>query len=237
MGTAYVSAPSGPAMMLRANAASLNGAGHRADVHEPEQHVGPVGGQRYAAVGGLQADDAAVVGRLPDRPSDVASDAQRRHSRRDRRGLAAAGPARSAPVQPGVLGAAEHDVVGLPPQGELGHVRLADDDGAGVGQPSGPPSRPLLGTWSANSLEPLVVRRPAVSTQSLTVSGTPCSGPILSPVAAAAASDPARAVLGAVVEGHDGVEPAVDVLDTLQMRPDDLDRRELPVPASARPAP
>ena len=42
------------------------------------------------------------------------------------------------------------------------------------------------GTWSEKSREPRVVRSPAVSTQSLTVMGTPCSGPIISPVAAAA---------------------------------------------------
>ena len=135
MGTAYVSTPSGPAMTLSASATSrtVRAIGPTCMNLSSTSGQCAVSGTRPCVA--LSPDDAAVVGRLPDRPADVAADSQRRHARRDGGGLAAAGAARGAPLEPRVLGAPENDVVGLPPQGELGHVRLADDDGPGVGQP------------------------------------------------------------------------------------------------------
>src|SRR4029078_13736666 len=74
------------------------------------------------AVGGGEADDAAVVGPDPE----IAEAA------RDRRGVAARGAARGA-ARPGrVVHGAVPLVRSEHAPGELGEVRLADDDGPGV---------------------------------------------------------------------------------------------------------
>jgi len=48
----------------------------------------------------------------------------------------------------------------------------------------------LAGTWSSNSSDPRVVRTPAVSNESLTVKGTPASGPGTGRLAASNACSP-----------------------------------------------
>ena len=46
-----------------------------ADVHEPQQGLGPVAGQGDSAVGGLESDYAAVVRRLANGAADITADA------------------------------------------------------------------------------------------------------------------------------------------------------------------
>ena len=125
----------GPGHQVETQGGVPHRAGQGPHVHEPQQGLGPVAGQGDAAVGRLQPDNAAVVGRLPDGPAHIAADAQGRHTGGDSRGLSAAGAAGGAAGHPRVLGAPVDQVVGLPPQGELRHVGLGDKDSAGVLQP------------------------------------------------------------------------------------------------------
>ena len=104
-------------------------------MHEAQQSVGPVAGEGDASVGGLEADDAAVVGRLAYGAADIAADAERRHAGGHGRRLSAAGAAGRAPNHPGIFGATVNKIVGLPPEGELRHVGLGDEDASGVFQP------------------------------------------------------------------------------------------------------
>ena len=64
--------------------------------------------------------------------------------------------------------------------------------------------------------------------ESLTVKGTPCSGPSGAPLATAwsAASARSQGVFGH--QGDDGVDLRVDRVDAVQVRLDDLARRHLP---------
>ena len=94
---------------------------------------------RPGAERGLQADQAGVRGRAPDRAAAVLRDGQRADAGGHRRDRAAAGAARRQRRVPGVAGGAEQRVRGVAVVGELGHVGLADQqraasDGAACGQ-------------------------------------------------------------------------------------------------------
>ena len=104
-------------------------------MHEPEQGFWPVAGQRDSAVSGFQPHDATIVCRLAYRPANVATDTQRRHTRRHCRRLATARATWRTALFPWVFCSPIYQIVGLPPQGELRHVRFGDEDTAGVLEP------------------------------------------------------------------------------------------------------
>ncbi len=119
---------------------------------QQERRVGDVAGQRPALVerggegdhpvagdrpvGGLQADDPAERRGLADRAAGVGADRPGRQPARDRRRRAARRPSRDPLAIPGV---AHGPVAGVLVRGahrELVHVRLAEQPGAGVGEPA-----------------------------------------------------------------------------------------------------
>ena len=176
MGTAYGSTPIGPRHKGQSACHIPHGARHGADVHEPQQGLGPVTCERHPTVGGLQPDYPAEGRRLPYRARQVAADTQRRKPRRDRRRLASTRSAGCTSGHPGVLGPAEDHVVGLEPEDELRHVGVTQEYPTGLLQPGrggGVVDRYLV----SNSIDPLVVLTPSASSESLAVKGTPWSGP------------------------------------------------------------
>src|SRR5205814_4298883 len=89
-------------------------------------------GATHPPVRGLEAHDAAAGGREPDRAARVAPEGAYDEARRDRRRGAARGAAGRVAALPRVLDVA---VVGIVTEGaerQLGHVELAERDGAGV---------------------------------------------------------------------------------------------------------
>ena len=93
-------------------------------------------GQPDPVLGGLQAVDAAEVGREPDRAGDVGPDLQRRQAGGDRGRRPTARPARHPGDVPRVRRAAEDRVGALGVVAEAGgHVRVADHDRSGPPQP------------------------------------------------------------------------------------------------------
>ena len=90
---------------------------------------------RHAAVGRLEADDAAQAGRLADRAAGVGAQRQRRLAGRHRRRRAAAGAAGDALQVPGIARHLEGAVLRGRAHGELVHVGLAEQHGVGLLQP------------------------------------------------------------------------------------------------------
>ncbi len=124
-----------PAMTPRSSAASADVARERADLVQ----AGAVGDEAVAAdaaVGGLQADDAAERGRLADGAAGVAAEGRRSQAGGHGRGRAAGGAARDAARVPGVAGEAGGARLGRRAHRELVHVGLAEQDRAGGLQPS-----------------------------------------------------------------------------------------------------
>jgi hypothetical protein len=105
-------------------------AGERAGVHPSHQRRRPVTGQWHSAVGRLQSHHAAAMRGVADGAAHVAAEPERRQPGGERGPLAARRAARDAVQVPRVARATEDQVVGLPPQRELGQVRLAEEDPA-----------------------------------------------------------------------------------------------------------
>ena len=109
-------------------------AGHRADLVEARGE-GHEAAAADAAVGGLEAGDAAQAGRLADRAARVGADRHGRHVGGHAGGRAAARAARGPREIPGIVHRAEGGVFVRAAHRELVHVRLADDHGVGLPQP------------------------------------------------------------------------------------------------------
>ena len=92
-----------------------------------------------------------------------------------------------------VVRAAVDLVVGLDPAAVGGAVRLAEQDRAGRPHAARRRSRRAPATTPPRSGAPIAISIPAASRLSLTVNGTPCSGPTGSPRASAASASRARA--------------------------------------------
>ena len=87
---------------------------------------------RHAAVGRLDAGDAAERGRLADRAAGVGGGGRRRQARGDRRGRAARGAARHRQLVPRVLHRAEGRVLVRRAHREFVAIELAERDHAGL---------------------------------------------------------------------------------------------------------
>ena len=105
-------------------------------LHEPGPRFAGLGAQGDASPRGLQAEQAALTGRDPDRPATVAGVADRHHPRGHRRGAPTAGATGAVPGVPRVAGGAVRLGLGGGHQPELGRVGLAHGD---------EPGRPELG--------------------------------------------------------------------------------------------
>ena len=108
----------------------LDGARERPDLVE-RRAEGEQAVARDAAVGRLEADDAAQRGRLADRAAGVGAERDRRQAGRHRDRRAAARAAGDAVERPRVAGDAERRVLGRRAHRELVAVGLAEDDRAG----------------------------------------------------------------------------------------------------------
>ncbi len=108
----------------------LHGPRERADLVE-RRAEGEQAVARDAAVGRLEADDAAQRRRLADRAAGVGAERDRREAGRDRDRRAAARSARDAIERPRVARHAERRVLGRRAHRELVAVGLAEDDRAG----------------------------------------------------------------------------------------------------------
>ena len=108
----------------------LHGPRERADLIE-RRAEGEQAVARDAAVGRLEADDAAERARLADRAAGVGAERDRRQAGRHRDRGAAARPARDAIQRPRIARHAERRVLGRRAHRELVAVGLAEDDRAG----------------------------------------------------------------------------------------------------------
>ncbi len=116
----------------------LDVARHRADLR-CELDADRVRGRGVALVRNdpasrADAGDPAEVARDANRSTVVRADAERAHAGGDRRGLAARGSARRAPVHVRVVSRAVDEVVRVVVDRELGDVGLAEQDRAGATQ-------------------------------------------------------------------------------------------------------
>ena len=187
---------------------------------------------RDAAGRRLDRGDPAAVRRVAQRAADVVAEPERRHAGRQRApprrrwtrprsrpGPTGCGSGRAARSPCGCAGRGRGGscgAIGIAPA-----ARRRSTSGASIGA-----------TASASAGTPDVVGVPATSMFSLTVNGTPCSGPR---VGRRVGRVGRRARLVGQHE-HDRVEVAVDGLDALQVRVDDLARGHLARARSARPA-
>ena len=182
-------------------------------MHEGKQHLGPVPGQRHAAVGRLQTGDAAVVRGQADRAAEIAADAERREPGGDCGRFTPAGAAGGSLGVPGVDGATEDEVVRFPPERELGGVRLRDRDAPRSGKPVDDDGSPVghvvgeepgaAGRAHAGDVERVLDReRHAVQRTDLIA---PSDGRL----------GLSRPLLGAVDRRHDRVQGRVDPLGPL----------------------
>jgi hypothetical protein len=96
---------------------------------------GQPAGERHGAARRLEADHTAVGGRDPQRAAAVGAQRERHHAGRDGRRAAAGGAAGVAGQVAGIAGAAVRTRLGEPPDRQLRHAGLADDDRAGRAQP------------------------------------------------------------------------------------------------------
>ena len=110
-----------------------HGARHRPHLVE-RRGVGDDAVAADAAVGRLDADDAAVRGRLADRAAGIGAERAETLARGDRGGRAARRAARHALAVPGIARAAVGGVLVRRAHGELVAVELADAHRAGVEQ-------------------------------------------------------------------------------------------------------
>ena len=154
-------------------------------------------------VGLIEAIPQQCAGLRSEPPTSLPSPSGR-HARGQRAGLAAAGAARGHVRVPRVAGQAAQRRVGVDAQPEVGQVRAADRDRARGAQ--------ALDLRRVDRRDRLGQRRhartssavPATSMFSLTVNGTPCSGPRALGRRASAASAAARASSASTT--HDRVE-------------------------------
>ena len=131
---------------------------------------------RDAAVGRLEADDAAERRRLTDRSAGIGSERDRGAPRCDGRRGTAARAAGRAIGRPGVPHGAERRVLVGRAHRELVAVRLADDHGAGRLEPLTTVAS-YGGTNESRIRDEAVVRMPRTQRLSLSATGTPASGP------------------------------------------------------------
>ena len=103
---------------------------HRVAGTEPCQPLGLVVAERHPGAGGLQAEEAAVAGRYPDRSPAVGRVGRGKHARGHRTGGPAARPAGAAPCVEGVRRRAEERRRSADVQSELRGVGLSEDDQA-----------------------------------------------------------------------------------------------------------
>ena len=132
---------------------------------------------RDAAVGGLQAGDAASAAGWRIEPPVSVAVARRHQPRGHRRRRAARGAARARAPDPRVAHRAE--IAGLVGRAhrELVHVGLAEHHGAGALAAARPRWHRRARRSSPSMREPQVVRSPRVQKMSLCAIGTPVSGP------------------------------------------------------------
>jgi hypothetical protein len=112
-----------------------HGSRHRSDVRRRREEIGLMD-VRHASKRGLEPDDAAAGGGDPDRAAAVGAEGQRGLSARDRGGGASGGAARGAREVPWVPRHAEQRAVGEGLVSELRRGGLADENGAGLAEPS-----------------------------------------------------------------------------------------------------
>jgi hypothetical protein len=91
-------------------------------------------GQRYAFLGWLEREDAAVPGRDTYAPAEVRAKAEHGAVSGEKRAFAARGASRCVRDRPGVTRASPERIIALEARQRLWHIRLSDDDGAGITQ-------------------------------------------------------------------------------------------------------
>ena len=177
-------------------------------------------GVGYAAQSGFDAHDAAQAGRRADGPAQVRSQTEGRKTRGDGGGLTAAGASRSPVQVPGIARLPENLVVGFPPQGELRHVGLPQQNPAGRLQP-GIHLRVLTGYIAVVNLRSHGHSQPCSFDAVLECVGHTVEG--------AQAVAPHYRFLGfpgllqrVAGEEDDGVQRGVELLDTFQVGLDHL---------------
>ena len=175
---------------------------------------------------GAQPEDAAVAGRHPNGPAEVAAEVQPGKAGRDGGCGAAGGAAGRTGGVPGVVRRAEDRVEGLRLAGIRRGVGLADDDctcGPQPGDRDGVPDRDVLGELGhaargadAGGLEGVLDgdRQPVQRPERLAASGGLVGGRGLV----------ARPLL---VEGDDGVDPVVELGDSSQVELEQLPSTDL----------
>ena len=177
---------------------------------------------RHAAVGGLDADHAAVRGRLPDRTAGVRAQRSQAQARGHGGGRAAARAARDPGEVPRVAGDLEPGILRGRPHRELVHVELADDHGTFLLEPAD--DRGVVGRDEiAEDLRAAGGADPPGAEHVLDGEGNPGEG------AAFPGGDGLvgrRRLLERLIrrDGQEGADPAVDRRDPVQNRPGQLPR-------------
>ena len=226
---------SGPDSTASSSAASATVRAIGPSTPKRVRHIGrrPAG---YPAGRWPQPDDVAEARRVAQRPAEVAAVGEADHPGGQRRGRAAAAAARAAAKVERVAGGAEHGVDRVRARSEFRRVRLAQADRPGLGHPlttSVVAVRDVVGEQAANRTwcapprcRPGLCARPAGR----------AAGPVAAPCASASSAAAALARARSKVRVTIGVDSAVELLNPLDMRGDDLARRHLAAPQHARPA-
>jgi len=173
----------------------------------------------------LEADQAGMRCRPPDRAAAIGAERERTHARGDRRHRTTARAAGRQRGIPRIARGAEQQIIGKAVQRELRHIGLAEDDGTGLAKPL---HRQFVLVGHVVGVKPAAPGGAQAGDQDVVLDRDRHA---VERADRAALLPPFRALIGRVngagfVQGYDGIELRIELPDARQRRVDHLARRQ-----------